>query len=379
MRKISPEEYEESLIRSLEILWGMEARLNNYKPLVTSRLIRPEGFYVIESRPLFIKANTNTFVYLVKRCCADTRKVGQILKEKLKASQYMFSGLKDSNAIVYQYYSFTDVKNPIDKIEVDRPKITAWLISKGFSLKTKSHGTNTFRLKVRTSSPRDLCKEIKKLKLIPGYFGPQRFGIERPNTHLQGFYIIKYDLGSLANEFKSRYPLEKRKKLGYYEHKALLSVKKFHNIKILLKSLDPWLRKFFLEALQAYIFNRTLSKVILNETLNERAETKITIRCLNKKFKVPAARLPAPHMSLRSPWSKLLKKVIEEEGMNEIITNKNIDLRPSLRPLLYPVCVLNCDISSKDIVDFTFVLPAGAYATIALWQVSKINWLSNFE
>ncbi len=356
----------------MEILWGIEKRLKNYKPSANAQILRPEGFLVVESRPK-LSPEKGSVVYLVKRCCLDTRKTGYVLMKLLKASSFSFSGLKDALAIAYQYYSFSNPKRI--KTYIEAKEISAWLITKGYKIKTRSHRENFFSLKITSNKPQELCRAFKSLKYIPGYFGPQRFGLERPNTHLEGLYLLKQDFGPLIREFMYRYPLESRRGLGDYEKKVIEVLKLRKSPYFLTKKPEGWLRKFFLEALQAYVFNRALSKAIELNNLSSLSEMNVKIMCLDKEFKVPAGRLPAPKMKMRSKWSKLLSEIVKEEGMYFLVKDPSLGLKAKLRPLVFPICVLGCRVSENEKLNLKFALPPGAYATIALWQVSNLRLL----
>jgi tRNA pseudouridine13 synthase len=364
-------------LKSLELLWGISQRLYKFRPLVTSTILRPKEFVVIEPRPNMLYGSKNSFIYLVKRCCIDTKKVGFILLKELEGESYGYLGLKDADAVVYQYYVLHNVKKPTNHLllRVDKERnVEAWLIAKHKGFASKSRRGNIFIVSLKTSDATALCNYFKKLDYIPGYYGPQRFGILRPNTHIQGLYLLKKEIGYLVNEFTFRYPLEEREDLGFYERPVVENVKKSHTIALASSKLNNWIKELLIEALQSYIFNRALSKVIELDGIDKYSEKLIPIRCINKKFWVPASRLPASGVNKTgTSWARLLKKIIDEEGVHELIS-KGIGLRPILRPLIFPICKINCEILSKEKVTLKFSLPPGAYATIALWQISEITW-----
>ncbi len=339
----------------------MESRLYNYKrPLGTVR--RPAGFTVVEPAPVAGRRRTDTATYLVYRVGVDTRIVAGMLAGILEARGYVVSGLKDACARVYQYVSLISPSRVEDMVSTSMFK--AWLAGRGFSIWPGSHVYNMFRLIVETPDPRSVCSNAIGITRIPGFFGPQRFGVERPNTHYIGLLYSMNMKGSIIKEYMYRYPLEERRKPGRYEARELTRSR---------EKIDPWAIKtprMALEALQAYIYNRALSKAL--PKVDELAEHYVTVSCGLGQVKMPAARLPAPRLAKgKSRWAKLIAGILEEEGL----TLENLrGLKPSFRPLLYPVCNLKCRAGSGK-AKLTFNLPKGAYATTLLSEVVELDWL----
>ena len=362
---------------ALELLWGMESRLYNVKPKTLSRILRPDGFIVIEPKSLQKGEGLESRpVYLVRHCCLDTLRVGQILMKELEASSFSYFGLKDRSATVYQYYSFRAPRREPKHLVLVNGKIEAWLIGHFQEIRRGAHFGNIFVLRVESSDPLTLCELFKSTEFIPGYFGPQRFGILRPNTHVLGMHLIMGNLGDVLREFRFRYPLEPKEGLGYYEGRVISLLKRKGSLNVVEGSLARSIKRIFYEGLQAYIFNRALSQVLKSNSITSYAEASSSIRCLSRQFKVPVVRLPAPGMRMRSRWAQLLKRIIEEESILDVITRRDLSLRPVIRPMVYPLCKIQCKILDQTHAIMKFALPPGAYATVALWQISEVDWVS---
>ncbi len=351
----------QSFNRVLENLWGIEARLYNHRR-PSGIVRRPQDFRVVEPHPIKAREKPGVATYLVYRVGLDTRAVGRLLARTLGAKSYAVSGLKDACARVYQYIT---VINPvIAKEEVTTDRFKAWLVSRNTLVWPGSHEYNMFKVVIHTSEPRRVCNNAKQSPYIPGFFGPQRFGIERPNTHYIGLLYTDNMKGYIIREYTYRYPLEERSTLGTYEKRTL---------KLVEKTRDPWrikVQRIMLEALQAYIYNRALSKTL--HSISEVAEHHTIVTCGSMQARVPAVRLPSPRLAKsRSKWAKIVANVLEEEG----ISWQNLKgLKPVFRPLIYPVCRLKC-IQTENITKISFNLPRGAYATTLLIEIADIDWL----
>ena len=355
---------------SLELMWGMESRLGGTKPYRVTRFIRPHGFIVIEGRPR-LEGEPSRILYLVRHVGVDTRRAGLRVARALDAREFEYAGLKDAMAVVYQYYTFNTSKRKTLTLEGGR--IKAWPLGPSPPLRPGRHTGNKFILYLETSDPSGLCRDLEATRWIPGYYGPQRFGVLRPNTHYMGMLLGENRLGSLIAEYKYRYPLEElREEPGYYERTF---------IERAIGSRTPWERhsawpvRFALQALQAYLFNRALS-IALREDIRAYAEHWGVIECFDRAFKVPMARLPAPGIRAKSRWAKLVWSIAEEEGLNWMLMRGGPGLRRAFRPLLYPVCSkIVCKVV-EDKVKTMIALPRGAYVTVAIWQNTVVDWSS---
>ncbi len=355
-----------SLVNALEALWGIESRLRDVETLPECELYRPRDFIVIE--PRIDRRQGSWALFLARKEGIDTITLISRAKKLLGAKRATIQGLKDACSVSYQYVAF-------DTVSMEKRGYGSVIQGKGFKLfylgtniplKPGGLPYNIFHLRVSTSSPRTLCDNAYKTSQIPGFYGPQRFGIERPNTHIISLFAGEGSPGYLLKEYSYRYPLEKRDRPGSYESRILSQT---------LKKLNPFkaarVMKVVSQALQSYLFNRALSVALSEGTLEAYSEATVTASCRGVRARVPAARLPSPRLEAsRSRWARLVAQILEEEGISWETLRYS---RPVLRPLKYPLCVHSCR-AFKNTAVLTLTLPKGAYATIALREMCRVNW-----
>ena len=217
-------------------------------------------------------------VYLLKKSGLDTnhalsdieKRYGLVLKSL---------GLKDANAQTEQYvYTYKKLK-PLAKIEGQ--KFSLQLI--GFTSKPISKKQmlgNTFEIKISNLS--ESLPSFTGDEKILNFFGYQRFGSRRPTTHLVGKSIVKGEYTKALDyilSFSSKYDSKKNNEI-----RKLISERKSeseiidlvpHSMDIernILKQLsndkDPknairaiplTMRRFYIQAYQSFLFNKTLS------------------------------------------------------------------------------------------------------------------------
>lgn len=200
------------------------------------------------------------------------------------------------------------------------------------------------------------------MEWVPGFYGPQRFGITRPNTHYLGLLHAEGRMGEVLREYRYRYPLEVRSGPGGYEARELSSARP--------GMPRPRRLRIMAEALQSYIFNRALSRVLRDP--RGYAEHYVTVECMGSEYRVPASRLPGPRLRRsRSRWARLVAGVMEEEGIHWAALR---GLRSPFRPLLYPACSLRA-VRAGGGLALRFALPRGAYATSLLRELAEVDWL----
>src|SRR5919107_4814995 len=197
-------------------------------------------------------------------------------------------GMKDAKARTKQYASSTQVHN-IPEQRVSRTKHTL-LILKGFTTRPIGRGSlrgNDFLITIydpKSSEVSGLKIEIEK---VANFYGLQRFGSERLVTHLVGREIVKRNFKKAAElllSYTTEYDSEKsreirNKSLDPKNYPIILKhlprgmdieyqlMNAFINGKepvSALRSISINIRRLFIHAYQAYIFNRCLSNAIIN-------------------------------------------------------------------------------------------------------------------
>ena len=274
-----------------------------------------------------------------------------------------FAGTKDKRAITSQLISLSGAKKEeLEKVKIKDIQLKLLYysnerISLGF-LKG-----NHFRIKVYTN------KKPKEAKLIPNYFGVQRFGKTRPITHLVGKEIIKgnpegavwvYLTKTFETEKeevkKARRRLAKEKDLKNaldyfpfylkYERTLLNHLAEYPGDYIgAIRVLPKTLKLMFVHAYQSYLFNKMLDYAIKN--------------------KIEAKELPLVGYS--SDLEEWQKGILEKEGI--ALSDFHVKFIPELsaegltRKAFIEVNDFKIVEETSESITIEFSLPKGVYAT----------------
>ncbi|MFX1391286.1 MAG: tRNA pseudouridine(13) synthase TruD [Promethearchaeota archaeon] len=227
-----------------------------------------------------IKINRDTFEAI--------RKISKYLNIPYKLFSY--SGLKDKHAISVQKVSIRgNYIEGLKNVKIQDIFIRS-IHPKKKPVKLGSHLGNYFSIIMRNVIPRqNLESDLEKiLQFInengfPNYFGLQRFGNFRPNSHLLGYYLLKGDYQRTFEEFvsttystesldskKIRREFRKSRNLeeAYKEFPKSLNYER-NMIKHLIdhpndyegsiNTLTSDLKKLLISSFQSYLFNKMLS------------------------------------------------------------------------------------------------------------------------
>jgi len=207
----------------------------------------------------------------------------------LRRNTLSTAGLKDAKAVTYQFVSVksAEFRPPGD---TDLGRLSAYcFFRRPFYLRPGMLYGNVFDIWVRDSEHPErldgLLDELGEARGVPNYYGYQRFGTIRPNTHLVGKYIVQGRYRDAVRELVERvYPkeygraVEARRLAESGDYRAALELfpaslhHERHVIRYLvehpgdfygaLRSLPLYVRRLFIGAYQAYLFNRILSRRI---------------------------------------------------------------------------------------------------------------------
>lgn len=221
------------------------------------------------------------------------RKIGRFFGVSIK--RFSLAGLKDAKALTSQLVcvsrlspedilSFKDDKNRVRIVKAFR---------RPFKLMPGMLYGNRFKITIRDldysktsieEKIRKIIEEIEKKGGLPAYYGYQRFGTIRPITHMVGRYILKRNFEKAIWTLLTRifpYESERAKKAREYllntrDFKGSLELfpKTLHHERRIIhylvdhpgdyagafRSLPFTIRRLFISAFQAYLFNRVLSE-----------------------------------------------------------------------------------------------------------------------
>jgi tRNA pseudouridine13 synthase len=275
-------------------------------------------------------------------------------------------------------------------------------------------------------------EEIDAVGGVPNFFGHQRFGTIRPNTHLIGKHMTRGDpekaaLVFLAEPSIHEHPearearqqlqdtldfgatLERFPRFLRYERFMLHHLVKYPNDYVgAFRTLPRRLRKLFVQGYQSYLFNRFLSERIrkgvpLNEPgvgdytikLDEHGlptegwdqATETNIQAIKDAVKVGKMCVAAPLVGPDMPPSKGVQGEIEHKILEaEDVTPESfkIPFMPEatadgrLRAVVNPVWNLvqeevadDSENEDKRVMKLGFSLNRGSYATVVLREFMK--------
>jgi tRNA pseudouridine13 synthase len=328
----------------------------------------------------------------------DTLRAIKSLARALRVShkRFGFAGTKDKRAVTRQRVSVWRVgPEELEKVRIrdlslsDYRKCTE-------RINLGDAGGNRFSITIRDVEAGDLGERLEETrrqlddKGVPNFFGYQRFGVIRPNTHLVGERILRGDLEGAVMEYIGR-PYQDEREDAYnarklvedtrdyrqalevfprrlnYERSMLDALAKNPNDYAgALRRLPKKLRWMLVHAFQSYIFNRTLSRMI------------------EEGMEIHGRDIPLVgyETRLEGPVGEIVGGVLEEMAM------KTEDFKtPSMPELASPgghrpaAMETNLDYSiledelhpGKEKCVVVFDLRPGSYATVVLREVMKAD------
>jgi len=393
-----------------------------------------EDFYVEEillKEPSGEGPNVWMFIEKLGRNTLDV--VLDVARElKINRKQMGFAGMKDKEAITRQWLCVSNIKpEKLLKLEKRLHHVKILEIKQNErKLRIGQLKGNKFSILIRDvidpEADADLALDIlHKLKDtgVPNYYGWQRFGKDRPNTHLVGKALIKdgvkaavdryignpyetepkhiqiarslYDKGELEEALESmpsgmRYEkMMIRTLLKEKKKKSQLDIKSYI---LALKSLPKPLSRMFVHAYQSYLFNKVVSEriklgidqyvdgdiLIDNE---ERLVHEFEVNEVNKRIKNFKIHPSAPLYGNKVPLAggelrDMEQRILIEENLRPEdfqVTSLPIlgshGIRRSIRFKIWDVSAL----TTSNGLMVSFSIPKGCYATAVLREIMKVN------
>lgn len=395
-----------------------------------------EDFYVEEipeSEPSGEGPNTWFFIEKIGRETLDV--VLDVAQElHVDRKRMGFAGMKDKRAVTRQWLCVANSEaEQIKKLEDKLYKVKILKIMQNEKkLRIGQLIGNKFRLIIReTEDPeadaetaREVLAELTK-KGVPNYFGWQRFGKNRPNTHVVGKMLLENDLKKVVDAYIGNpYPEEPEhiKEVrqmyedGYLEEslesmprgmryekmmlKTLLKEMKKKNVdnvdsldeksfKKAIESLPKPLKRMFVHAYQSYLFNKAVSertklgidKYVEGDIIIDNEEHLVHEFGdeINKRIKNFEIHPTSPLFGSKVPLAdgklgEMEQKILDDEGvtLEEFKVPKmprlgSHGLRRAMRFKIWDVSAKAAD--EGVLVEFS--IPKGCYATAVLREVMK--------
>lgn len=244
--------------------------------------ISPEGCIVNRSLERLDRGEGGFSIAVLEKRSRDLIPLISMLERRLGA-QIGYAGIKDRNAVTSQLISvglplgaWTPPAD-IDGVSIRAIGTARWSVRPGDLL------GNRFTVVIRGLAAAPDGSALNP-QWVPNYFGHQRFGVTRPNTHRVGKLLLKGDFEGAVREFlASPYPGEPeeafraRKELrdGWDLRRAESSfprslsleravirrlLERPYDYEGAILALPGDLRRLFVNAYQSYLFNLALSR-----------------------------------------------------------------------------------------------------------------------
>jgi Uncharacterized conserved protein len=317
---------------------------------VHGTICRPDCFVVeeeVDGKPVtqWIPKHGRKFAYILEKKGLEHFSIMNIIRKRFNIS-ISYLGIKDTRAITRQlvltsrFIGKEIAINQNAKLtfigNASRPEHT------GNRFKITIHGEGLEKIN-------DIMNELNE-KGFPNYYGYQRFGTIRPNTHLIGFYLVKEDYCKAFREILSDPYLKESKeilrlraistlgsldvwrKINLYETEAVNIVNESQCIDFFLIRKD--LSLIFIDAYLSFFVNKLISENWEKGDVDTEVNAKIELPNILSK-------------TLKRRTISLIRKVREKPR------NASVNVHEARR------------------VTIEFSLPRGSYATMVLREIFK--------
>ena len=378
---------------------GIGGRLKSTPEDFIVEEIAPDGT-VYEIGKTFSKEGKGKFTHFIlqKKDWSTSSAILEIAK-RLNTGHKRFSsaGTKDKIAVTTQRVSAFDIpKEKILSLKIRDIQINGAWYSED---KVRMGGLlgNRFTIRVEDADDSNVEKISAELDgKFPNYFGEQRFGSTRRNTHIIGENILKEGFESAAKTFlcdsegeENELATDARKSLqetndygkalkDYPKHlrlerKMIAHLEKNHeDFKGAFRMLPRSTLLLFIHAFQSHLFNRMLSSRIKEGPLElEEGEYFCgeTLGFPDTSKTDAEGWICGKIIGYRTPINEREKAILEEYGITKehfmMKGMPEIASKGTYRTLLAPLKNFSYD------GVFRFELPSGSYATVAMGEFIK--------
>jgi tRNA pseudouridine13 synthase len=379
---------------------------------------------------------------MVKRRWDTFLAVREVAKRlRISQKRIRFAGIKDTKALTAQHISLQNVApNKVLNLEIKDIKLYPKRFSRERMYSQLIKG-NRFHITIRNieqpvsvveERTKSVQEEIESIGGVPNFFGHQRFGTIRPNTHQVGKYLARGDtrkaaLAFLAEPSINEHPDAREARQNLQE--SLNFKESYENFprflryeRFMLRHLTEYptdfvgafrklprrLRKLFVQSYQSYLFNLFLSERIRRNIPLDKPQigdyvinldeyglptedydqtNSSNIKKIEKLVKEGKMCTAAPLVGLTQPPSEGVQGEIEKEILEaENVTQEifKISFMPEataegrVRAMLNPAWNLVLEEISEDkenegkqFMKLGFSLNRGSYATVLLREFMK--------
>jgi tRNA pseudouridine13 synthase len=365
------------------------------------------------------QTSNNVFpVYEIKKKGMDSSHAILILRKKT-GLDLKIVGIKDAKAATIQYAS-SNTRKAVKNVDLGKIKLT--LV--GFSRKPIEKNNlvgNIFQIRIaepKRDKVDNILQFLSDINRLGNYYGLQRFGSERLVTHLVGKAILerKFDkateiLMTYTTNYDSKFSREIREKLSDIKSNPNLireippgmDIEKNLAQAILrgkdsisaLRTIPISIRRLFVQAFQAFLFNKTLSIAIRDDfslTIPEENDLCFDVFGDDLAFgkirkyekgkptdsrvkRLPIIRLPGYSFQPgKNRFDKIIKEFMKQENLNakDFFIKEMQELSESggFRQACY-VCKNFKYKKEENSLLVGFSVPKGSYATVLLRELIK--------
>ena len=326
--------------------------------------------------------------------------------------KFRVMGIKDAKAVTTQYAGMERVmRNPPAELKSRHTRLTL----KGFTkhpLQKKFLAGNKFEIRIYNVRSSDLSGFVPYIRKVGNFYGLQRFGSERLVTHLIGREIVKRNfiqavelLLCHTTEFDTQMSREIRNKCvdpsNYrqvlkmlprgmdIERQVLSALVAGRDTIAALRAVPITIRRLFVQAYQAYIFNRCLSRAVMEgeDLLQPQTEDLcfemegpatfgriIKYNPTSKTKLVPAIRMAGyTFQPGKGRFENITRAIMQEE---EEVSAKDFYIK-EMQELSHQGGFRQAPLwctdfrYERDPLTVSFKLPKGSYATTLLREIIK--------
>ncbi|RMW37886.1 MAG: tRNA pseudouridine(13) synthase TruD [Nitrosopumilus sp.] len=363
--------------------------------------ITPEDFEVsekISEKTLnAINQEEGYAVYKLQKKRIDTNHALSDIFRK-KGIRLKSLGLKDASAITEQFVCSGNKGKPIEDYTTEKYSLRKIGFVKK-PLSKKDMIGNHFKIKISECS--DGLSSFEEFDHVLNFYGYQRFGSKRPVTHLIGKSILQRDFDkavdlvlSFTSEYDSKENNEIREKLAdkqNYKQYFEKIPKQMDIERIVIKEMiehgDAFrairaiplsLRRFYIQAYQSFLFNKSLSAVFSDgENMFEAESGDICFDLkgiIGKFVKGLDQKLALPFVGYSYYKKTRFDYQISQIMQQEEVTPKDFFIKEMQEVSSeggFRQAAIDCSnySSHDDVVEFT--LSRGSFATILLREIMK--------
>ena len=349
----------------------------------------PEDF-IVEELPLYEPSGTGAHTYFAirKRKLSTMAAINRIARElQVPTRDFGYAGLKDKNAVTTQVLSVEGVA-PERILRIEQPAIEVlWAERHTHKLRVGHLRGNRFELTLRDISHDavplvETAMQRLGIEGVPNRFGVQRFG-NKNDSHLIGKALMKADWETVVRYIHADDAPQVDS--GARRPQAELARKPVEKV---ATSIPYRLRKLYLSAYQAYLFNTVLEKRMPH--LDKLLAGDIAVKHSNgAPFRVEDPTIEQPRADafeispsgpifgykMRMPTGDVFTletSILAEEGMRLEEFRKVVGIRlpGTRRPLRMPIQLHEVSAIDSGVgICLGFTLPAGGYATVVVEEL----------